>query len=170
MSSGEGLPSLERRFPTAGATANDRNIFRLGHGPEGLVRRGRVRSGGWQWRLGKRLATATGHARANDLAYHEAPRQIFQLLRHILAKRTQGPAAIGAGLARRQNLGLPLEMVGQRGTTVSAFVRLIGLRAAAGLIRFFLPGSGSLCDLGIFLKVESQLVEALGFRPKRALR
>lgn len=53
-----------------------------------------------QRRLHECLAAVAGHARAHDFADHEPPRNVFQLLRHILAKGPQGSAAVGAGLAR----------------------------------------------------------------------
>jgi hypothetical protein len=123
----------------------------------------------WQWSLGESLTATAGHARADNFADHKPAGDIFQLLRHIRAKRTQGPAAIGAGSARRQDLGLSLEMIGQWRAAVFPFARLVRLRLAAGPIRFFLMGGGSLRDLGIFLQVESQLVEAFGFRPEPRL-
>jgi hypothetical protein len=75
--------------------------------------------------LGERLTARAGHARAGDFADHEAPRDILQLLRHILTKGPQGPAAFGAGFAWRKNPGLALQVVGQWGAAVPGFVGLV---------------------------------------------
>ena len=66
------------------------------------------------------LAPGAGHARADNFADDEPSGNVVQLLRHVLAQGPQGATAIGAGLARGQNLGVPIQMVGQRGTAVLA--------------------------------------------------
>ena len=108
--------------------------------------------------LRERLAAVAGLARADDFADDKPPRDVFQLLRHILAKCPQGSAAIGAGLARGQNLGVSLQVVGQRGTAVLAFAGLVVI----ALIGFLLLDRGGRSDLAVFLKIECQLIEAFG--------
>ncbi len=123
----------------------------------------------WQRRLRERLAAGAGHARADDFADDEPPRDVVQFLRHVLAKGPQGAAAIGAGLARGQNLGTSLQVVGQRGTAVfpfagfvviDLFVALTGVRLLVG------RGRG---DLGLLLKIQMQLVRTFGFRAEPRL-
>lgn len=115
------------------------------------------------------LAAAAGHARTHDLADDKAPRDVFQLLRHILADWAQGAATRGAGIARRQNLGLSLEMIGQRGTAVLPFGGPVGLRRIVVRTGFVMLRLSRLRDLGVFLQVEGQLIEAFGFRPEPRL-
>ncbi len=120
-----------------------------------------------QRRLCKSLAAVAGHARANDFADDEPPRNVFQLLSYILAKAPQGAAAVGAGLPRRENLGLPLQVVGQRGTAVLAFAGF----AVIDLTGFLLLGRRGRGDLGLLVKVECQLIQALrlGAEPRLAM-
>ncbi len=123
----------------------------------------------WQRRLREGFAALAGHARAHDLADGKAPRDVFQLLRHILAEWAKSAAAGGAGIARRQNLGLALEMIGQRGTAVLPFGRHVGgrrivVRAGFVMLRLCRPR-----DLGVFLQVEGKLIKTFGFRPEPRL-
>jgi hypothetical protein len=119
--------------------------------------------------LGEGLTARAGHARAGDFADHEAPRDILQLLRHILTKGPQGPAAFGAGFAWRQNLGLALQVVGQWGAAVLGFVGLVVTDGVVVLIGFALLIRRGFGDLSVFLQIERQLVDALGFRPEPRL-
>ena len=123
----------------------------------------------WQRHLREGLAAVAGHARANDFADDEPPGDVVQLLRHVFAKGSQGPTAIGAGLARGQNLGLSLQVVGQRGPAVLAFAGsvVIDLFVAPSGVRL-LVGRGR-GDLGLLLKIQLQLVRTFGFRAEPRL-
>lgn len=63
--------------------------------------------------LGEGLTAIAGHARTHGFADDKPARDVFQLLRHILTEWAQGAPAGGAGLTRRQNLGLSLKVIGQ---------------------------------------------------------
>jgi len=112
--------------------------------------------------LRKDLATRAGHARADDFADDEPPRNVVQFPRHVLAKGPQGPAAIRAGLARRQNLGTSLQVVGQRGAAVLAFAGFAIIDLVVAVTGFLLLDRGGLGDLAVFRQVEGQLIEAFG--------
>ncbi len=122
-----------------------------------------------QRRLREGLAAIAGHARAHDLADDKPARDVFQLLRHILAKWAQGAPAGGAGIARRQNLGLSLKVIGQRSAAVLPFGGRFGLRRIVVRTGSVMLGPSGLRDLGVFLQVEGQLIEAFGFRPEPRL-
>ena len=115
------------------------------------------------------LAAGAGHARAHDLANDKPARNVFQLLRHILAERSQGAATGGTGIARRQNLGLSLKVIGQRSAAVLPFGGRFGLNRVVARVGFVVLRLSGLRDLGVFLQVEGQLIEAFGFRPEPRL-
>jgi hypothetical protein len=115
------------------------------------------------------LAAVAGQARAHDLADDKPARDVFQFLRHILAEWAQGAAAGGAGIARGQNLGLSLEVIGQRSAAVLPFGGHFGLHRIAVRTGFFMLGLSRLRNLDVFLQVEGQLIEAFGFRPEPRL-
>ena len=120
-----------------------------------------------QWSLRKGFAAVAGHAWPHDFADDKPPRNVFQLLRHILAESPHGPAAVGAGLPRRENLGLPFQVIRQRGTAVPALAGFVVI----DLTGFLLLGRRGIGDLGVLVKVECQLVQAfrLGAEPRLAM-
>lgn len=117
-----------------------------------------------QWGLRERFTARTCSAGAHDLADDKAPGDVFEFRCHILAQWAQRTAAGRAGVARRQDFCLPLQMLGQRGAVVLAFVwGLISwdwLRVWVRRNRRNGP---------IFFKIQRQLIAAFGFRAKPCL-
>ena len=79
----------------------------------------------WQWGLREHFTTGAGHARADDPAHDKATGNIFQLLgdilADILADLAQATATVTAIPIGRQNLILPVQVIGQRGAVVLTF-------------------------------------------------
>lgn len=85
----------------------DRHVrHKAGSGPPTLDQAGRQRG------LGEGFTAGAGHTRTDKPAHHEAAGDIIQLFGHVLAHLAQGTAAVVACLPRRQNLILPIQVVG----------------------------------------------------------
>jgi len=113
--------------------------------------------------LGESLAAGAGHAGAHDPLHNEVAGDVFQLFGDIFAELLELTTAIAAGVAGREYLFLALKVVRQR----SAIVGALGW---GGLIRFIF-GCCLLClggrfNLGVFLQIESQLIQTLGLGPE----
>ena len=111
-----------------------------------------------QRRLNKLLAAGTGQTRADDAVHDEAPGDVFQLFRHILADPAQAPAAVSAGIGARRQLHLhPGDMVRDR--TALGFVLLLNVRQLHPRRHH---GGGDLAGL----QRQLQLLCRLGRRPE----
>ena len=129
----------------------------------------RVGLGGTAVGLRERLAAGAGHARAHDLADDKVSGDVFQFLRHILAKRLERAAAIAAGVARGQNLFCRSRW---SGSGARLCLRLPGWshRPDRRPGRISLLGRSGRGDLNVFLQIERQLIQASDLEPNRALR
>jgi len=123
----------------------------------------RLPGNGGQLSLGESLAAGAGHARSHDPLNDEVAGDIFQLFGDIFAELLERTTTVAAGVAGRQYLFLAFEVVRQRCAIVGALGRgdLIGIAFGRVLLRF--AGCG---NLGVFLKIESQLIHGLGFGAK----
>lgn len=136
-------------------------------GADTFNRVGRKRS------LRERFTAGAGHAWADDPVHDKATVDRFQFLGNIFADLVQGTAAVIARVPGRQNLILPIQMLGQRCVVMLA----LGGRWLGGDTVVFLTGilfgmlrvSGGF-NLLIILKIKRQLVEAfgLGVEPRLA--
>ena len=108
--------------------------------------------------MDNRLAARTGFARADDALHLEAARHVFQLFSHIFAQGAQVATAATAFITRRQFFIFPLQVVRQRLAAVFALrlgiISLLRRWRCLGLCfrRFH--------DLGVFLEIEVQLIQA----------